>query len=139
MKEKKLKLNAIFIFLLLACTPHLRGQDSTTVNYTLADTVKARELMEEAEELQKEGQKSEEVLEKLWTSKKIYIKTLGENNKQVAKIWNHIGVTQLSTGNFDEATNAFERASEIRLEIFDSLNVEVAKSYYNGCGPVLMY
>ena len=111
----------VFLVLFLFCPRFggAQGVDSVltdTVRYTMADTSRARGLLEEASREVGQGN-YRGALTAIKKSKEIYIGTVGPRSKEICEVLNSLGVCNIYLGNYHEAKANLQNAIGLFAEI----------------------
>ncbi len=117
------------VILVFSISSTAQGQQENK-NYTLGDTILAKQYLEEATSAIKE-RKFGIALEKVGQSREIFAALKGDESKGVAIAWHLEGAVRFYSGAFQSASEAWEHALVIRLKVFGDDHPEVGASYNN--------
>jgi len=116
------------LFLFMATNVSAQGERGEEV-YSMADTARARVLVEEGKQMFKE-RKYDNSLYNAAEALKIYSQVLGQDTKEVADIRETMGIIYANQGKYADAAKTQEEVLKIRQSIFGEEHVDVASSYF---------
>lgn len=119
---------AFFIFAGMFFFMPLNGQSTFGEHSTLSDTIRARELIDQANNLMSQMNWGE-ALGLVEEGKRIYEEVLNPKSEEIAKAYYMIGVIHYKMGNYSEAMQPFKNALAIQRELWGESNLDVAKTY----------
>ncbi len=122
---------SLLIYFVIIILPNTAAAQSErdTVQYTLADTIVANQLLEEMKQLIAE-QKWVEAEAKGEQARAIYEQLLGKECKQMGDVWHQMGRMYGSKRDNDKAIFFYEKGLIIRLKTLEEEHPDVANSYY---------
>jgi CHAT domain-containing protein/Tfp pilus assembly protein PilF len=116
------QLLSLLFFFVFSCYTYAQ------VSYTLADTAKARYLIEEAAKLSNQ-KLFDNAFFKTDTAQLIYEKVLGNESKEVANMFDSKALIFMNKNRIDSAIYLHEKGLEIRKKLFGDVHIDIATSY----------
>ena len=108
----------------------LLAQESVDTVYTMADTVVARQMLEEVKNLIGK-RKLDEALEKVMMAERIYRQTLGEESREMGDVWHQMGIVWYYLGDLDKAIEYCQKTLKVRLKVLELKHSDVSRTYNN--------
>jgi len=124
------KIGILFVLTFLLGSTDIAAQEEGREEvYTMADTVRAKVMLEEAKRLLEE-RKYDDALISIGTPLKISTQVFGSESREVADVRETIGFIYSNKGKYADAAKEYEITLKIRQNLYGEEHLDVATSYF---------